>query len=135
MVADQAPARRQAGMTLIEVLVALLLFSFGVLGMVALQARASQYSFDAEDRSRAALLANEIATQMWMAQSTTLGSSVVSAWQARVQDTTVSGLPNATGSISDADADGVVTVEIRWRSPAKDSADADSSYVTKVVLP
>lgn len=143
MVADPSRRRRaagtgprqQGGVTLIEVLVALLIFSFGVLGMVALQARATQYSFDAEDRSRAALLANEIATQMWMAQSTTLGSDVVSAWQTRVQTPTASGLPNATGTVGDPDSEGVVTIEIKWRSPSKASTDADSSYITKVVLP
>ena len=52
-------------MTLIEVLVSLLIFSFGFLGLIGMQARAVQLSTDAEDRSRAALLANDIVTTMW----------------------------------------------------------------------
>ena len=47
----------QRGVTLIEVLVSVLIMSFGILGIVALQARAIQFSLDADDRNRAALFA------------------------------------------------------------------------------
>ena len=47
-------------MALIEVLVSILIFSFGVLGLIGLEASAINYSVDAEDRSRAALFASEI---------------------------------------------------------------------------
>ena len=60
-----ATQRRQRGFTLLEVMVSLLVFSFGVLGMVALQARAIQFSVDAEDRAKAAVIANEVITWMW----------------------------------------------------------------------
>ena len=52
------PPVRPRGVTLIESLVALLVLSFGVMGVVALQGRALQYAVDAEDRNRAALLAD-----------------------------------------------------------------------------
>ena len=57
--------RCQRGFTLVEVLVSLLVFSIGVLGMVGLQARAIQFSVDAEDRSKAAMVANEVISWMW----------------------------------------------------------------------
>ena len=52
----------QSGVALIEVLISILLFSLGILGLIGLQARAISFSVDAEDRNRAALFANEIAT-------------------------------------------------------------------------
>lgn len=127
--------RKSRGVTLVEVLVALVVFSVGLLGVVGLQARALQLSVDSEDRSRAALLANEIVSEMWAQQSTTLPVSTVDAWRARVQDPVVSGLPQSDGAVSPPDADGVVTVTITWRSPGKPAVDADSSYFTRVVLP
>lgn len=42
---------------MIEVLVSLLIFSFGLLGMAGMLARSLTISIDAEDRNRAALLA------------------------------------------------------------------------------
>ena len=62
-------ARRVRGMTLVEVLVSLLIFSFGLLGLMGLQARALRFSIGAEDTNRAALLANEVAAQMLTRQS------------------------------------------------------------------
>ena len=129
--------RRQAGMTLIEVLVALLIFSLGMLGMVGMQAMAAKYSVDAEDRSRAALMANEIVSQMWMAKSVSLPTATVDAWTTRLQNSQVSGLPNATGTITTSTIDGVVVakVNITWHSPARKRTDPDSTYMTQVSMP
>ena len=62
----QPSRRRQAGMSLIEVLTAVLIFSIGILGLVGLHARATQFSVSAEDTNRAALLANEMVTAVWL---------------------------------------------------------------------
>ena len=70
-------------MALIESLVSILIFSFGVLGLIGLQARAVNYSMDAENRDRAALLANEITSSMWLAGSVTAGTAQLASWQAR----------------------------------------------------
>ena len=126
---------QQRGMTLLEVVVALLIFSFGILGMVGLQARAVQFSFDAEDRMRAAMLANEIVSTMWAQQTLTLPAADVTAWVTRVQNTAASGLPNANGTVGAPDANGVVMVTVTWKSPAKRTADADSRYITQVAMP
>ena len=122
-------------MSLVEVLVSLVVFSIGVLGVVGLQARAVQYSVDAEDRNRAALLVNDIVSQMWLQQTVSLDKPTITAWQTRVRDAAVSGLPNAAATIGEADANGVVSVTITWRSPSKRTADGDSRYTTQVVLP
>ena len=41
--------------------------SVGLLGLIGLQARAVNFSVNAEDRNRAALFANDVASGMWLA--------------------------------------------------------------------
>jgi type IV pilus assembly protein PilV len=57
---------------LIEALIALLIFSVGILGIVGLQASAVNTSADAKYRSEAALLANELIGRMWVSDRTQL---------------------------------------------------------------
>ncbi len=124
---------RQRGVTLIEVMVAVLMFSFGLLGLVALQARATQYSIGAEDANRAALLANEVVTTMWTTGTVELSEEALEAWDARVADTASGGLPNGEGTV--AVAAGVATVTITWRPVGAIAAAPDHRYQTQVVLP
>jgi type IV pilus assembly protein PilV len=127
--------QRQGGFTLIEVLVGLLIFSFGILGFVGMQARAMQLSVDAEDRNRAALLASELISGMWTNGSAVVDSATKATWLEHVQDPTVSGLPQADGEVTEPDADGVVQVTITWKAPSAAAAAASSVYTTEVVIP
>jgi type IV pilus assembly protein PilV len=120
------------GVSMIEVLVVIVLFSFGLIGMVGLQARAVQFSVSAEDSSRAALLANEIVSEMWGSNSVTLGSGAIAAWNARVADATNRGLPNGAGTVSVAG--NVATVTVTWRAP-HEPVGTTHSYVTQVQIP
>lgn len=126
---------QQSGALLLEVLISILIFSFAILGLVAMQGRAIQFSIDAEDRNRAALLANEMVTTMWGQKTVSASalSSEITAWQTKVQDVAVSGLPNSTGTVSAANSEGIVTITITW-TPAGPSTQ-DHSYVTQVVMP
>jgi type IV pilus assembly protein PilV len=63
-------ANRQSGVMLIEALIALLIFSIGILGIVGLQAAATSASIDAKYRSEAALLANKVIGDMWASDRT-----------------------------------------------------------------
>lgn len=128
----RGPRRSGRGLSLIEVLVVLVLFSFGLIGMVGLQARAVQTSVSAEDSARAALLASDIASQMWTARSVTLDADVVAAWASRVADPTLGGLPNGAGSVTVAGA--IATVAITWRAP-HESAATQHVYRTQVQIP
>jgi len=57
----QSPqTKTQKGFTLIEVLIAFIILSFGLLGAVALQAKAKQASFDSMQRAAAVALGNDI---------------------------------------------------------------------------
>src|SRR6218665_3648235 len=60
----------QDGVMLIEALIAILIFSVGVLGIIGLQASAVKASSDAQYRSEAALLANELIGRMWAGDRT-----------------------------------------------------------------
>ena len=119
------------GFTLIEVLVSLLIFSFGVLGLVGMQAKAIQFGVQSEDRMRASLLADEMVASMWANQSTAPGTATLTAWQQRV----ASALPSGTGAVGAADSSGVVTVTITWRPPSRDSTSPANSYLTQVAMP
>jgi len=129
----QARRGGQRGFTLIEVMVALLVFSAGVLGMVALQAKASAYSVDAEDRTRAALMAEDLVSLMWTQHSAELPDGVMADWKARLEDAKVSGLPGAPDCETSTVA-GVTTITITWAEPSRVKKDGRSRYVTQVVI-
>ncbi|RSZ34471.1 MULTISPECIES: type IV pilus modification protein PilV [unclassified Variovorax] len=126
-------SQRQSGFALLEVLVSILIFSFGVLGLVGLQARAISLSTDAEDRNRAALLANDIASAMWLGKSVTVDTSAGSAWQKRVADPANGGLPNGGVTVTSV-ASNSADITITWRAPARADTDG-STFSTRVTLP
>jgi len=65
-------AARQRGSFLLEALIASLIVAFGILGLVGLQARAIQNVDDAQYRSEAAFLANDLLGRMWTWDQATL---------------------------------------------------------------
>lgn len=121
-----------AGVMLIEVLVSILIFSFGILGMVALYSRAVQYSTSAEDRNRAALLANDMASTMLLRRTvdTVALGNAYTDWQTRVGTPTGDGLPGGLGTVS-APASGTVTITITWTPTFSTTA---QRYTTQVTL-
>ena len=57
--------RAQQGAYLLEALVGILIFSFGVLGIVGLQAQSIRMTNDAEYRAEAVYMANSLISKMW----------------------------------------------------------------------
>jgi type IV pilus assembly protein PilV len=127
--------RRQRGVMLIEALIAILIFSIGILGIVGLQASAVQQSTDAKNRAEAAYLADQLMGQMWsgnrtvgnlQAQFNSCGPACVGwyNWFLTVKGTLPGvddGDMKPTVTVSDT---GVVTMTIRWRAPSE-TASAD----------
>jgi type IV pilus assembly protein PilV len=128
-------SRRARGLSLVEVLVVIVLFSFGLLGLVGLQARTTQLAVNAEDTTRAALLANELAAAMWNSNSVTLDAGVIGAWQARVADATGRGLPGGEGEVEVTG--NVARITVRWAPPtqAANPGQQTNRYVTEVLIP
>jgi len=54
-----------SGFVLLDAVIAILVFSIGVLGMVALQGSAVKLASDSRNRSNAAMLADQVIAQMW----------------------------------------------------------------------
>ena len=60
-----ASRRAQRGAYLLEALVGILIFSFGILGIVGLQAQSIRMTNDAEYRAEAVYMANALISKMW----------------------------------------------------------------------
>lgn len=126
-------ARRVQGVSLLEVLVAILLVSIGMLGMVGLQASSVRAAVGAEDGLRASALASEIASTMWLNRSLTLSADALQAWQDRVADPASGGLPNGQGEVTLSGSE--ARIAITWRPPQAKATEPDQRYVTQVLIP
>ncbi len=126
--------RHSGGFTMIEVLVALLVFSLGVLGLVAIQATATRMAGDARDRAVATFLADQLIARMLIADPATANSfahhptgttacnpsgaastnATVTAWLAEV----TAQLPKATSALQQIviTAGNEVTVRLCWQN-------------------
>jgi len=127
----------QSGVALIEVLVSILLFSLGILGLIGLQARAISLSVDAEDRNRAALIANDIATTMWTQRTVAIDPEAgTPSWNARARDLQAGGLPGASVTITPvAAATNTADILITWHPSQRSASEQDSRLTTRVALP
>jgi type IV pilus assembly protein PilV len=68
---NATPRNRQRGFSLVEVLVAVVIFSLGVLGLVRLQATAVRMSTDARQRAEATFLADQLLARMLISDPAT----------------------------------------------------------------
>lgn len=123
------------GFSLIEMLVGVLIVSFGLLGLITLQSRALQASVSSEDAQRAALLASEMAAQMANVNNVNLNPAVIAAWAARASDPASGGLPNGVGAVTVTNAT-TARVTLTWTPVHSTGAANDThTYTTDVVIP
>src|SRR5687767_1458467 len=125
---------RQSGFSLIEALVAIVIFSIGVLALIALQVTSVRQSSNAKYRSDAALLANQLIGQMWVSDRATptlqanfnTGGTLYTQWVANVQ----AQLPGAAASAPTVavSADGQVTVNVFWKAPNEVASAPEHRY-------
>jgi len=122
------------GIALIEVLVALLIFMLGVLGLVGLQTSMTRAQTESKARADAATLANEVIGRMWTDLdnlaayngSSCAGQARCSEWQDKV----AGGLPGGTGAVGVDTGTGDVTITITWTMPGG----ASHKYVTSTTV-
>lgn len=127
--------KTQTGSMLLEALVALMIFSIGILALIGLQANAITNSMDGKLRSDAAYFANQIIGEMWAdelagtaletkyasvssaAGTPPAGTPRYNAWLDEMAEV----LPNVKDanciSQIEVGADNVVTVTVQWRLP------------------
>ena len=114
---------RAQGFALLEVLVALLIFAFGVLGIVGLQASLTKAQTGSKFRADAALLAQELIGNMWadqpsLANYTTAGCAAHPRCNA-VLTKVAATLPAGQLLITQR-APGLVEIEINWTPPSEE---------------
>ena len=129
----------QRGMALLECLMALLIFSVGLLGLLGLEARVMNISTDSENRGRAAMIASEVASQMWLNNTvnpaTLAGVPAYVAVVARVADQTQGGLPGGVPLVVPvAGTTNAADITITWQE-VSDTAGNLSTLTTRVILP
>lgn len=136
--------KQTRGMMMLEVLIALLIFTIGVLGMVKMQAVSTANSFNSEDRATAALLAEDLISELWAAKSAAqpadfgpVGTS--GTWLWRVNQA----LRNGDGSGTTFSGN-TVTIVITWNRQLGRNVEAGTSastdpeklatYTTQVII-
>lgn len=122
----------QGGVMLLEAMLGILIFSLGVLALVAMQAVSSSNVSNARFRSEAAFLANEILSQAWVDRGLAAGNVVnyrypggsspaLTAWVAKVNQL----LPQSDlypptitqTAIPGMDRGWQLTVTVYWKAP------------------
>jgi len=130
--------RRQRGISMIEVLVTVLIFSFGMLGLAGLQLRTMSYSQSSLFRSQATALTDDVLDRMRASRAT------ASSWVTDFDSTGTAGTDLAdwkgevagllpSGQAAVAVSSSTVTVTIRWRD-SPDKSDTELTTFTTVTV-
>ena len=124
--------RQQEGVMLLEALIGILIFSLGVLALVAMQAVSVSTVSNARYRTEASFLANEILSQVWVDRGANyanvanyavtggVGASVPAQnWVDKVNQLMPSSnaFPPTVAIAAPAAGGRQVTVTIRWKAP------------------
>ena len=120
----QARRSRVRGIALLEALIGVLIFSFGVLGLVGLQVSMSRAQGAAKYRADAAYLGSQVFGLIWadrsnLAKYETGGDCEAhgpcSDWLAKVGTT----LPEGSAEIAATPAPGIVNLTLTWSTSAE----------------
>lgn len=114
--------RRQSGIMLVEALVSVLLLSFGILGLIALQANMAAHHTDAKYRAEASFLADQLLGQMWVDQanlvSYAISGGVCTQSYAECTDWLNKVGRQLPGGSASVVLDGTaVTITVTWQTP------------------
>jgi type IV pilus assembly protein PilV len=142
-----ANSQQQSGSTLLEALIAILIFSLGILAIVGMQAASISASTEAKYRSDANLLANQLLGIMQSSDAATLatnfagtggsGGAGYNEWMNRYVSAGSIKLPGVAtyppAVVVDA-ATGLVTIQVFWLAPGDTSgAPHNFTLVSRIV--
>jgi type IV pilus assembly protein PilV len=128
--------RKQSGFLLIEALIAILIFAFAILALVALQAVVIKETAEAKYRMEAALHTDRLLGQMWASNKVALpvdfaspGGGRFAAWRNELGN---SGLPGVAANPPTVvfGANNQVTVSVFWQQPGAPAGTPPHQYVT-----
>ncbi|MEJ8835736.1 type IV pilus modification PilV family protein [Ramlibacter sp. AN1133] len=114
----------QQGIALIEALIGILIFAFGVIGLVGLQVAMTRAQGTAKFRADANYLSSQVMGNIWadranLAQYDTSGAcdsyQPCMDWKSKVAAT----LPGGAAQIATTPATGVVSITVTWSTPAE----------------
>lgn len=138
--------RKQSGIMLIEVLIGMLLFLIGIVGLISLQAMSVKSTVDAKYRTEASYLANQIIGRMWSdpanlnaysltgtASCPSTPNSEIDKWVCNVKNT----LPNASGANSPLiTISGTrVMVQVFWQKDLTNASDRHEHRIVTDISP
>lgn len=119
---------------LLEALIGILIFSIGILALIAMQSAAVSQVRDAQFRSEASILADRMLGELTLLRGTTTtgAATAISNWKTLVANT----LPNGAGTITESNnafnaANKDVTIVVKWRPPGGTS---DSNHTVVGLL-
>lgn len=104
---------QQKGAVLLEALIAVVIFSFGLLALAGLQAVMIKNTDDAKYRAEASFIAQQKLGEIWTDASNNAGLA------GYAQTETVAQLPNGSTTVA-IDANRLVTVTVNWQLPGGD---------------
>lgn len=121
--------KNQKGIFIIESIVALVIFTIGILGIIKYQGETINATTDSQNRITAAFLADSIISDMWVSQSQITAiaggqGEIYQNWLDQVSNY----LPGVSGQDSDTapiitvtnglDGARIIQVTVRWKVPA-----------------
>ena len=120
------PMKAQGGVALLEVLIAVLIFSVGVLGLIGLQAVSMQSTTSSKFRVDASFVANQRVADIWTSSDlTAAGLATMSESDTDVSNLLPDGL-RTTEVVGNT-----VTVTVSWRMPSETER---QTYTTVAVV-
>jgi len=136
--------KNQQGVMMIEALVGILIFSFGILAMMGLQAVSIKNTVEARYRTEASFIANEIIGTMWSecggatctlsSYDTTSGGTNAKrdAWETEVANRLPGIVVGGANSPTIVVAGNVVTVTVFWRIPGSDATTRNFRTIAQI---
>jgi len=134
--------RRQAGLSLVEVLVTMVIVSVGLLGVAGLQLKALKNTYASFQRALATLQAQDLADRLWAStcvlSNATQRDNIKSEWQAvhSASAATKLSMPSWSGDFNYTAATGLFAITISWNDVMvnqSQTAGGDSQSLTQYV--
>jgi len=114
---------KKTGFSLIELLISILIFAIGFLGIASLQTQAMRMAHDAQILGQATILANSLADTLRVHED----ANDISSWQSQVENS----LPNGVGSLSQSGS--IHIIQLEWIESA-DGSKGLRNYTVEVSL-